>query len=116
MVGSLEPQDEETYRRRHSPVQPIELIDPSDTYLLGYIVAAEIKARLAADPTDVRAAALDSRRKEILERGRRNQSAYLVSDHLDVYVATSMRGATNMSLSVNSVAVSSNTLPWYPST
>jgi hypothetical protein len=90
-VQALEPRDEQSYEARHDPIQPVELIDPADTYLLGYVIEAELKRRLDANSTDAEALALLERRKGIVERGRRNHSAYLVSDHLDVYVATSMR-------------------------
>src|SRR5690606_33430392 len=44
-----------------------------------------------ANPDDQDTRALEERRGQVVAQGIRNQSAYLVSDHLDVYVATSMR-------------------------
>lgn len=81
----------ERYEGRHDPIQPIQPIAPSDTYLLGYLIEAEIKRRLADPATRADAQALQDRRDQIVERGKANHAAYLVSDHLDVYVATSMR-------------------------
>jgi hypothetical protein len=78
-IATLEPVAEDAFIRRHDPIQPIDPIEPA------------LEARLAADPSDSEAVALKARRAPIVERGRRNHLAYLVSDHLDVYVATSMR-------------------------
>jgi len=91
LVEQSEERDIDSFLKRNKPIQEIERIVPEDTYLLGYIVAGEIKRRLEANPTDRVALALQARRKTILDVGKRNHSAYLVSDHLDVYVATSMR-------------------------
>lgn len=90
-LGVLEPRDEQSFRDRHDPIQPIDPIDPADTYLLGYLIEGEIRDKLDANPHDAMYLALQERRREIIERGKKNQAAYLVSDHLDVYVATSMR-------------------------
>jgi hypothetical protein len=90
-VGAFAPGAVEGFQKRHRPIQPIEPIAPADTYLLGYMAEAELDARLAADPSDSAALAQQARRVPIVEQGRRNHNAYLVSDHLDVYVATSMR-------------------------
>ena len=87
----LRPRDESTYRDRHEAIQPVVPIAPTDTYLLGYLIEAEIKRKLADEPGNEGLRELDRRRQEIIEQGKRNHSAYLVSDHLDVYVATSMR-------------------------
>jgi hypothetical protein len=46
---------------------------------------------LGKDPGDEQAKEQLRIRKEIVGKGRRNQKAYLASDHMDVYVATSMR-------------------------
>jgi hypothetical protein len=87
----IEPRGVETFCARHLPIHPIEPITPQDTYLLGYLIEGKIRDRLHASPQDHEALALEAKRIAAVERGKRNQSAYLVSDHLDVYVATSMR-------------------------
>lgn len=69
---------------------PVEEISPADAYLTGYIVEREIIDRLR-DPEDTAAMELDERRKAVVARSLRNQEAYYASDHMDVYVATSMR-------------------------
>lgn len=78
-------------RLRNQPIYPLSVISPAETYYLGYLVQQEIKARLASDPAD--ATALEESRvlERVQENGTRNHRAYLSSDHLDVYIATSMR-------------------------
>ncbi|MFL6196522.1 MAG: hypothetical protein ACJ75H_20240 [Thermoanaerobaculia bacterium] len=87
----LGPREESEFSTRHDPVQPIEPIDGKDTYFLGYIVQADLKRRLEDNPEDAEALEADKKRRRIVEVGIRNHEAYLASDHLDVYVATSMR-------------------------
>ena len=79
------------FRQRHEPVLPTREIPPESTYLLGYLIEEEIKDRLNRNPDDEDAIAMESERKNVVEDGQANQRAYLASDHLDVYVATSMR-------------------------
>lgn len=88
---ALEPVDEASFAARHEAVHLDERIAGEDTYFLGYIVQKEIALRLEEDPENQDAQAMDEKRREIVEVGRRNHDAYLASDHLDVYVATSMR-------------------------
>ena len=90
-LSLLAPRAEKEFEERHHPIQPVDPISPEDTYYLGYLIAEELKKRLEADPTDRVALEQEKKRKELIERGRRNHEAYLTSDHLDVYVATSMR-------------------------
>lgn len=90
-LETLQPIDESRYKKRHDPIHPLLQITPESTYYLGYVVHREIKARLAKDPNDQTARADDQRRRQIVEKGIHNHNAYLASDHLDVYVATSMR-------------------------
>ena len=87
----LSPRDETELSGRHEPVQPIETIPGEDTYFLGYLVQRELKERLAINPQDQEAKMAERKRLSIVECGLRNHVAYLASDHLDVYVATSMR-------------------------
>jgi len=83
------PPDE--YKNRHEPIFPVDPVDGKETYFLGYIVERELKERLENDPDNAEALQAEKKRKSIVEQGIRNQEAYLASDHLDVYVATSMR-------------------------
>jgi hypothetical protein len=76
---------------RHEPVQPLIPIAGRDTYFLGYLIARELKSRLEKNPADQEAIAAEQKRQAIVATGMRNHVAYLASDHLDVYIATSMR-------------------------
>lgn len=87
----LRPIDSTVFSKRHHPILSIEKIRADKTYFLGYIVHSQIKARLEANPRDSQALEEQRMRSEIVEQGKRNQEAYLASDHMDVYVATSMR-------------------------
>src|SRR6266487_1383494 len=82
---------EKSFEERHDPIHPIEKIPGDRTYYLGYVIEDELKRRIEADPSDAIAREQEAIRKATTEVGRRNYEAYLVSDHLDVYVATSMR-------------------------
>jgi hypothetical protein len=79
------------FTARHEPISPIQPIPADRTYYLGYIIERELKSRLARDPNDVEAQTQETERLTIVDLGKSNQEAYLASDHLDVYVATSMR-------------------------
>ena len=87
----LKPINVEDYTDRHDPVLPIAPIPPEDTYYLGYIIEQELKDRLKKNPNDKDAKRKNKYRKSIVKKGEKNYEAYLSSDHLDVYVATSMR-------------------------
>ncbi len=89
-LAKQEPPEMETFLRRHEPILPVQHIPPEDTYLTGYLIGEELNARLD-DPEDREAKELAAKRERIVQVALRNHSAYLASDHLDVYVATSMR-------------------------
>ncbi len=90
-VELWKPRTPEIYKNRYKPILPVDPIDGKETYFLGYIVEKELEERLKIDPNDQKALEGEKKRQEIIKQGIRNQEAYLVSDHLDVYVATSMR-------------------------
>ena len=90
-VEGRSPKDTALFAQRHSPIIPVNPIDPDDTFLTGYLIERELTERLAHDPEDAEAKALWTRREQIVSHAIRNQEAYLASDHLDVYIATSMR-------------------------
>jgi len=80
----------EAFEKRHQPLLGLKEIAPDETYLTGYLIESELRGRLT-DPLDEAAKLLEERRKLVVEVALQNQTAYLASDHLDVYVATSMR-------------------------
>lgn len=90
-VENLRPVPSTEFESRHDPLLPLEPISPEDAFLTGYISAGDIAQTLEADPDNVEARELDERRKQVLAVSIRNQEAYYASDHMDVYVATSMR-------------------------
>jgi len=83
--------EESDFAARHKPILPPERIPPEDAYLTGYLIEREIKKRLDNDPANEDVRELETRRVEVVARAKKNHRAYLASDHLDVYVATSMR-------------------------
>jgi hypothetical protein len=90
-LDALQPVGTEAFEARHDPLLPLSVIAPEDAYLTGYLIESDLKARLDSNPDDKAAMELETRRSEIVKIALRNQAAYLASDHLDVYVATSMR-------------------------
>lgn len=90
-LSIFEPIDEAEYSSRHDAVLPVQPIDGKETYYLGYIIEKELKSRLEEKPEDAQAKQEEERRTSLVARGIQNQQAYLASDHMDVYVATSMR-------------------------
>jgi hypothetical protein len=88
---TLSPLRKTDFNNRHNPILAIEKIAPEDTYLLGYKIRDRIKDALNDNPEDPEFKFLDKKRFDIIKIGKRNQLAYLTSDHLDVYIATSMR-------------------------
>ena len=80
-----------SFHDRHPPIHPIERIGGEETYYLGYLIERELKKRLQANPDDKEAQEEEVLRQRVVGIGKRNHQAFLVSDHLDVYIATSMR-------------------------
>lgn len=90
-VDLLRPRSKTRFQKRHSAVHPITRISSDQTYLLGYLVERRLKEQLARTPNDPSVLAEEDRRRRVVSIGQLNHVAYLNSDHLDVYVATSMR-------------------------
>lgn len=85
------PISDQHYTQRHEPIHPINAITGEDTYYLGYLVKAEMDRLSVNNPNDKSIQQQIKRREQIVEQGIANHRAYLASDHMDVYVATSMR-------------------------
>lgn len=90
-LEATEPRPVSEYSDRHEPVYPIDPIGPERTFYLGYIVEAEINRKLSENSSDQEALRQQQERVKVVSQGIRNHNAYLTSDHMDVYVATSMR-------------------------
>jgi hypothetical protein len=69
------------FETRTDPLEDIEPIDIKDTYLLGEITGTGVKLDKE----------IEKRRKSAITKGEGNFRKYLTFDHMDVYVATSMR-------------------------
>jgi hypothetical protein len=82
---------EQSFYDRHQQIMLPNIIGGEDTYLLGYVIKKDLETKLAASPNDASLQTLEKKRLEIVEKGKKNHDGYLVSDHLDVYIATSMR-------------------------
>ena len=90
-LALITPVDSAEFSQRHDPLLPIDPIPGEQTYFLGYLIKKQLDDRLAQNPGDKAAEQQLEDRNRIIEKGKRNHQAYLASDHMDVYVATSMR-------------------------
>ena len=89
-ISKSRPVDLEIYKNRHNPIIEIDTIPADKTYFLGYYIEQELEERLK-NKSDTEATKLKKEREKYIKIGIKNQLAYLSSDNLDVYVATSMR-------------------------
>jgi len=90
-IDLLTPITDGRYRNRLPPAIRIKDIPAEDRYFLGYVVEQELKRKLKDNPDDEDAKAGLKKRADLVAIGVDNQTAFLTSDYLDVYVATSMR-------------------------
>jgi hypothetical protein len=90
-VSFLSPINTDRYEHRLPPSVPIEDIAVEKRYLLGYLSGFELNEKLNHKPKDKSLLKEKEEQNRLIEIGKLNQNAYLVSDHLDIYVATSMR-------------------------
>ncbi len=90
-VSVAERKDASNYSTRNRPMIGIEKISPNETHYLGYIIQEDIAQKLRDNPGDKSTIEQQRKMEDIIRIGKKNNKAYLFSDHLDVYVATSMR-------------------------
>lgn len=85
----------EEFASRHDPLIKLEPIPRSKTPCVGHIVERELTAKLEKLKSEGKPTAAEEKKlaelKGVQETGRRNLDTYLTFDHLDVYIATSMR-------------------------
>lgn len=91
VLDCLKAVEPEVFAQRHRPILEIKEISPHETYLLGYLVRNELKDKLLQNPNDPDSIETEKRRQNVVGIGMQNHKAYLSSDHLDIYIATSMR-------------------------
>lgn len=90
-LSSLVPRPETDYSERSFEVLPIQPIPKHKTHYLGYISGGRVRKQAArAEATPAEKALLDEV-KALEAIGVSNHLRFLTADHLDVYVATSMR-------------------------
>lgn len=87
----IKPLNESHYQKRHEPLHNLHKIPSDKAYYLGYIIEKDLKEKLEQDPTNKQFHSQKEEMKHYRQLGRKNHDAYLVSDHIDVYIATSMR-------------------------
>jgi len=80
-VSELLPPRPNYYTTRTEPLEDIDFVDINDTYLLG-----EITGKMQKVDTEI-----VEKQKTVIGKGENNFRKYLTYDHMDVYVATSMR-------------------------
>jgi hypothetical protein len=90
IMKKINPVKLSVYKDRHAPIYPIKEISGDETRFNGYLLQGEIKKRME-NPDDLKAISLWDKVKEVSITAKYNHNAYLCSDHMDVYVATSMR-------------------------
>ncbi len=88
---NLKPLKESEFKSRHNPILPHVEIDSNETYLTGYLIQRQVHEALLLNPLNSEMLEIERRRLRAVETAKKNQKAYLASDHLDIYVATSMR-------------------------
>ncbi len=88
------------YLKRKPPIKSIKPIPEDETYYLGYLIQKKIRdnANNVGDPNWLRE---KGKMEKIIEKGIFNNNTYLVSDYMDVYVATSMREKHEFVLTYN---------------
>lgn len=79
------------FRARHEALIPLKSIEKKDAPLLGYISGGRIEEDLKSDPENPKLIERGALKDKARENGTWNHKAYLTYDHIDVYVATSMR-------------------------
>jgi hypothetical protein len=95
-IGRPDPKGvRDRYTQRHDPLVATRRIAPKDTYHLGYLIDAELKGKRkkleAAGQSTEKLDVQERLCSELRKAGEFNHHCYLDYDHMDVYVATSMR-------------------------
>lgn len=89
-ISSIKPLGKKHFQDRHNPIMKIGKIKDEDTYFVGYLIDKDLED-LKKKSVGEEFAKIEKRKEEIRSIGSYNFNYYLSSDHLDVYVATSMR-------------------------
>jgi len=90
-LETLKPKTEKYYKYKHNQVLSTKEVDERDTFYLGHLVGEELEKELKKNPKDPVLLKEKGKMEEVRKTGSYNFESYLASDHLDVYIATSMR-------------------------
>jgi len=90
-INVLTPLEEDQYTKRHHPLHKLTKIPHDKAYYLGYIIQKQLDEQLSQDPNNSELLQQKEEMEEYRKIGWDNHQSYLVSDHMDVYIATSMR-------------------------
>jgi hypothetical protein len=90
-LQAIVPLDESHYTNRHEPLHTRNKLQFDQAYYLGYIIQKELKQKSEDNPNNPELEEKKAKMERYRKLGRKNHDAYLVSDHMDVYIATSMR-------------------------
>lgn len=90
-IDLIKEKDIAFYKKRSKILLPISPIDKYKTYYLGVYLQEEIVKQYERNPEDPFWKNEKKEMDRITEIGKKNNDSYLVSDHMDVYIATSMR-------------------------
>lgn len=83
--------NEDFYTSRPKPMNSLINIPKENTFFLGHLIERDIKNALEKNKDDTNALQLKKERPFWIKKGKINFENYLSFDHMDVYVATSMR-------------------------
>jgi len=87
----IQPISSDKFKNRADPIHKINPISAEEAYYLGYMIKEEIENKFESDPHNPIWEEKRRKLQEVRRRGRENHDAYLTYDHMDVYIATSMR-------------------------
>lgn len=90
-IKEIEILSDKIYKNRHDPIYKVKEIKGEKTPLTGYFLQDEIATRKKQDPSNEKVIKLWEDLQDVQKLAKYNHNAYLCSDHMDVYVATSMR-------------------------
>ncbi|MGA2318832.1 MAG: hypothetical protein ABSG71_20990 [Thermodesulfobacteriota bacterium] len=90
-LEKVSPISSQAFESRADPIHEIKQISGEEAYYLGYIVESEIENKLKSDPENPILISEKKKLENVRSSGKDNHDAYLTYDHMDVYIATSMR-------------------------
>ena len=93
-LSELDPISASDFRNRHAPLLDVKQIPRTETPYLGYLIQNKLREKKKNAASKEEKAEIEKKLRKMrqtIKKGRHNQEVYLSYDHLDVYVATSMR-------------------------